>query len=186
MPDAEFLLLGDALWLEFINTAASPAQGPDRLPDPAAYLRWTKAVRLEAPVSAAAFDDAIEFRGRLVGMALALEAGRSPPPSAITAVNDRLHGFVGREQLLRIAGSWQVRFVPARSPTALEAVACSVGETLSNPVVVVRQCANPACGLFFVDGSPQLSRRWCSPNCRQRGKVERRRTSRPAPLLAEG
>jgi predicted RNA-binding Zn ribbon-like protein len=186
VQDPEFRLLGDALWLEFINTAESPTQGRDRLPDPAAYLRWTKAVRLEAPVSAAAFGEAMEFRGRLVSMALALEAGRSPPSSAITAVNARLHGFDGREQLVRIGGSWQVRFVPARSPTALEAVARSVGETLSNPVVVVRRCANPACGLFFADGSPQLSRRWCGPDCRQRGRVERRRTSRPAPLLAEG
>jgi predicted RNA-binding Zn ribbon-like protein len=186
MPEAEFQLLGDALWLEFVNTAGKPAERWDRLPDPAAYLRWTKAVRLEAPVSAAAFGEAIEFRGHLVGVAVALEAGRGPPPAAITAVNARLGGFDGREQLLRIAGSWQVRFIPARSPTALEAVARSVADTLSNPVVVVRRCANPACSLFFADESPQLARRWCSPNCRQRGKVERRRTSRPAPLLAEG
>lgn len=186
MPDPEFLLLGDALWLEFINTAKSPPNGRDTLPDPAAWLRWTKAVRVEAPVSAAAFREAMEVRGRLVSMAIALEAGRSPPPSAIATVNGRLRGLDGREQLVRIAGTWQVRFVPGRSPTALEAVARSVGETLSNPVVVIRRCANPACGLFFADGSPHLSRRWCGrTGCGQRGNVERRRTSRPAPLLAE-
>jgi predicted RNA-binding Zn ribbon-like protein len=185
VADPEFLLLGDPLWLDFLNTAESPAQHRDALPDPAAYLRWTKAVRVEPPMSAAAFGEAIEFRARLRALALALEGGRRPPPSSVTAVNARLGRFDGREQLVRVAGTWQLRFIPARPPTALEAVARSVGETLARPVMAVRRCANPACGLFFADESPQLSRRWCGRGCGQMGKVERRRTARPAPLVGE-
>lgn len=187
MPDSEFLLLGDALWLEFINTATSRPDGRDTLPDPAAYLRWTKSVRVEAPVRAEAFLEAREFRGLLLTLATALQAGRSPPPSAIAAINGRLRGPDGREQLVRIGGSWHVRFVPARALTALEAVARSAGDTLSNPVMAVRRCANPDCGLFFADNSLHLSRRWCSrTRCGQRGQIERRRITRPAPLLADG
>ncbi len=186
MPDLEFVLLGDALWLEFINTVAGP-EGSDTLPDPAAYLRWTKAVRVEAPMNAVAFPEAVEFRGILLSMAKALATSRTPPPAAIAAVNGRLRRIDGREQLIRVGGSWQTRFVPARTLTALEAVARSAGNTLTSPVVAVRRCANPGCLLFFADASPNLSRRWCSrARCEQRGQIERRRIARPTPLLADG
>lgn len=80
-----------------------------------------------------------------------------------------------------------MRFAPGRPPAALEAIAGSVAETLSNPIAVVRQCTNPECGLYFVDESPSQSRRWCSRSrCGQHGTVERRRRSRPAPLVGEG
>ncbi|HXI19542.1 MAG TPA: ABATE domain-containing protein, partial [Gemmatimonadales bacterium] len=65
MPDPEFLLLGDALWLEFVNTARTPPGPRDALADPAAYLRWTKAVRIEPPEVAAAFDEARRLRRQL-------------------------------------------------------------------------------------------------------------------------
>ncbi len=42
MPDPEFLLLGDALWLEFVNTVATPSGVADAIPDAGAYLRWTQ------------------------------------------------------------------------------------------------------------------------------------------------
>lgn len=185
MPDPEFLLLGDALWLEFVNTVAGPRR-QDALPDAQAYLRWTKAMRLEPPGTAAAFEEARRFRDQLLAMAGALESSRNPPASGIEAVNARLAPLEGRERLIRVGGAWQIRFAPARPPGALEAVARSVAETLANPVAVVRACANPECGLYLVDDSPSQGRRWCSPTrCGVRGRIERRRRSRPNPLVAE-
>src|SRR5512136_839994 len=108
MPDPEFLLLGDALWLEFVNTVANPAGGP------AAYLRWTKAVRVESPADAAAFPHALSFRGRLADLARALDGHRNPPPMAIEAINTRLLTLEGRRQLVRIGGTWRLRFAPSR------------------------------------------------------------------------
>ena len=56
-----------------------------------------------------------------------------------------------------------------------------------NPLAKVRQCTNPECGLYFVDESPNQSRRWCSRSrCGLRGGFERRRRSRPTPLVGEG
>lgn len=186
MADAEFLLLGDALWLDLVNTAHTPPGGRDTLPDPAAWHRWTKAVRVEPPADRGGYAEAVAFRGRLVELARALREGRSPPPATVEAINGRLAALDGREQLVRIGGSWRLRFQPARTPTALQAVARSAAETLANPVAMVRVCANPECGLVFVDDSPQQSRRWCSPSrCGHRGRVERRRTPRP-PIVAEG
>jgi predicted RNA-binding Zn ribbon-like protein len=187
MPDPEFLLLGDALWLEFVNTVATPTGGSDALPDSGAYLRWTKSVRVEPPGDSAAFEDALRFRVKLLNLARALDGGRNPPPAAIEAINSRLLTLEGRRQLVRIGGAWHLRFAPSRPPTALEAVALSAAETLANPLTIVRHCANPDCGLFFADESANQGRRWCSRSrCGQRGRIERRRGTRPAPLLYEG
>ena len=185
MPDPEFLLLGDALWLDFVNTTAACTR-PELLPDPAAYLRWTKAVRVDPPGDAAAFEEARRLREHLLSLARALDGSRNPPPAAIEAVNRSLAMLEGREHLLRVGGSWQIRFAPARPPTALEAIARSAGETLANPLALVRRCANPECSLFFVDESTHQHRRWCSPSrCGLGYRVERRRRTRPTPLLAE-
>ncbi|HTS86989.1 MAG TPA: ABATE domain-containing protein [Gemmatimonadales bacterium] len=185
MPDPEFLLLGDALWLDFVNTLQGVGGGPDALPDPAAYLRWTKANRVASPSDRTAYEDALRFRASLAELAKALDLGRKPPPSAVEVINARLLTVEGRQRLLRIAGAWRIRFAPARPPTAPEAIALSAAQTLANPLVFVRRCANPECGLFFADDTPGQGRRWCSANrCGQRGRIERRRTTR-APLLAE-
>jgi predicted RNA-binding Zn ribbon-like protein len=185
MPDAEFVLLGDALWLEFVNTVAGPGR-QDALPDLQAYLRWTKAMRLEAPGVAVDFSEARRFRDQLLTLARALAASSHPPASVIEAVNVRLATLEGRERLIRVGGAWQIRFAPARPPTALEAVARSVAETLARPVAVVRACANVECGLYLLDDSLGQGRRWCSAmRCSVRGRIERRRRSRPNPLVAE-
>jgi predicted RNA-binding Zn ribbon-like protein len=187
VADPDFLLLGDALWLDFVNTAATSAGVSDTLPDPGAWLRWTKAVRVESPASAHGFEDALRFRTRLLALARSLDQRQSPPPSMIETINVRLAALEGRQQLVRVSGSWRMRFAPGRPPTALEAIAGSVAETLSNPLAAVRQCTNPECGLFFVDESPNQSRRWCSRSrCGLTGGVERRRRSRPTPLVGEG
>jgi predicted RNA-binding Zn ribbon-like protein len=185
VSDPEFLLLGDALWLEFVNTQPGPNRR-DALPDPQAWLRWTKALRVEPPANAAAWDDARQFRERLGRLAESLAARRNPAPAAVEAVNQRLAGLPGREQLVRVGGSWQVRYVPGRPPGALEAIARSAAETLAAPTAVVRLCANPACGLYLLDTSTGQGRRWCSPRrCGASGRPERRRRSRLTPILSD-
>jgi predicted RNA-binding Zn ribbon-like protein len=185
MADPEFLLVGDALWLDFVNTALPG--GRDLLPDPAALLRWTKAVKVAPVTGPADYETALDFRNRLAALATALEANRSVPPSAIEAINGFLAGLEGRQQLVRIGGHWRIRFAPHRASTAFEAIAGSAARTLAHPVAVVRRCAAPDCGLFFVDESPTQSRRWCSRRCSERGRVERRRVSpRLTPLISEG
>jgi predicted RNA-binding Zn ribbon-like protein len=177
MPDPEFTLLGDACWLDFVNTARGrAARPPDLLRDPAAYHRWTKSEKLPPDVESVPFEEVIAFRRELTRMAQALSAGRQAPASAVAAINRRLAQGNGREQLVRTAGVWHLRFAPLRALTALDAVARSAATTLADRVRTVRQCAADPCTLFFLDGSATQSRRWCSiAICGGRGRIERRR-----------
>lgn len=183
MPDPEFLLLGDTLWLEFINTARG---GEDTLPDAASFLRWSKAVQVDNVRGAEAFTQVRKFRDQLLALAEALQQGRHPPPSVVESVNSRLAGLEGREQLVRVGGAWRMRFAPGRSPNALEAIAHSVAVTLASPAATIRRCANPNCALYLMDDSSTQSRRWCSrARCGQGTRVERRRNTRLTPVVAE-
>lgn len=161
--DTEFVLLGDALWLDFVNTAREPGARVDTLPDLAAYHRWTKACRLPSDADAVEFITVRRLRARLVLLADALVEGTPIPSRAITALNQLLNRHQGHEQLVRESGRWHVRFLPARSPAALVAIARSAAAMLAAEDVVLRHCANASCHLLFHDTSPFHDRFWCSP-----------------------
>jgi predicted RNA-binding Zn ribbon-like protein len=177
MADPEFTLLGDAYWLDFVNTTRGRgAPPPDLLPDPAAYHRWTKAQKLPSDVDTVPFPVILAFRRELTRLAEALRGGRQPPPSAIAAINERLAAQSGRERLVRTAGTWQLPFAADRPPAALDAIARSAAVTLADRTRTIRQCAADPCSLLFLDASPTQSRRWCSAGvCGGRGRIERRR-----------
>lgn len=184
MPDPEFLLLGDTLWLEFVNTVR---RDTDTLPDPASFLRWTKAVQLDTGRGAESFAQVLKFRDQLTALAAALEGRRLPPASIVEGINSRIAGIEGREQLVRIGGAWRMRFAPGRSPHALEAIAHSAAVTLATPHAAIRRCANRECGLYLLDDSPNQSRRWCSrARCGHGTRIERRRNQRPTPVVSDG
>ena len=89
-------------------------------------------------------------------LAEALHRGLAPPAGAVAAVNRVLSRSIGRHQLTRVSGTWQLRFAPARPLAALEAVARSAAQTLADSVVRVRCCAGATCSLFFLDATPTL------------------------------
>ena len=176
MADSEFTFLGDALWLDFVNTGRSgPADDGDVLPDAASYRRWAAARRLRHDGSAATFADIRAFRDKLTTLAQALQAGRRPGGTAIEAINAVLASAPGRQQLVRTAGAWQLGFAFPGAPRALVAVAQSAASTLSDPLVAVRTCAAGGCSLFFTDSTPTASRRFCRSSCGRSRFVERRR-----------
>jgi predicted RNA-binding Zn ribbon-like protein len=177
MSHPEFTLLGDAIWLDFINTARGrTASPPDLLPDEEALRRWTAAQNLHADGEVPPLGDTLRFRERLIDLAEALHAGLQPPAGAIAAINEQLAAGSGCRQLIRVAGEWEVRFAPTRRPAVLEAIAQSAAACLADPLLFVRRCAGEACSLFFSDDSPHQNRRWCSATvCGREVRVERRR-----------
>jgi len=180
MSDPEFTLLGDAVWLDFINTAATPPGARDLLPDLPAYHRWTKASKLVSDADHVSLEEVRSFRSQLAYLAAALTEDRQPRSSVIQAINEILARAGGHQQLLRVKGAWRTRFTPGRHAHALEAVANSVALTLSESAARVRRCES--CTLFFADYSPNHSRRFCSAaTCGKRLRVERRRSDRSVP-----
>jgi predicted RNA-binding Zn ribbon-like protein len=177
MAHPEFTLLGDALWLDFVNSNRGriPAP-PDLLPDAAAFTRWTHAQRLMQLDGDAPYPIIHEFRHQLTGLAEALVADLQPPAGATAAINVVLAGNIGSHRLTRVGGEWHLQFAPTRALTPLEAIARSAATTLADPAVVVRRCAGETCSLFFADSSPSRSRRWCTDAiCGTTLRVERRR-----------
>lgn len=177
LRQTEFTLLGDAIWLDFVNTARGRApSSPDLLPDEAAVLRWASAQSLYSDTGSPSLQEALWLRERLTALAEALHGGLQPPAGSIAAINEQLARGDGCHQLTRIGGEWQLRFAPARRPTVLEAIAQSAAATLADPLRFVRRCAGEGCSLFFTDDSPNQSRRWCSATlCGREVRVERRR-----------
>jgi len=175
MPEAEFILLGDALWLDFVNTARGrTAPPPDRLSDAAAYERWTAALHLRPDNRP--FDDTQRVRAALIELAESLAGGQPPPAPAITQINDLLRKSGGAEQLTRVGGAWQIQFAAEHAPLALVAVARSAAATLADPLLIVRQCAGADCSLFFTDDSLTQGRSCCSTEtCGRTARIERRR-----------
>jgi predicted RNA-binding Zn ribbon-like protein len=177
MLPSEFTLLGDALWLDFVNTARGRTpSSADLLPDEAAMVRWALAQNLHTNGDLPPLADALRLRERLTLLAEALHRGLQPPARSITAINEQLARGDGCHQLTRVGGEWQLRFAPARRPGMLEAIAQSAASSLADPLLFVRRCAGESCSLFFADDSPNQGRRWCSPTvCGREVRVERRR-----------
>jgi len=176
MATPEFTLLGDAVWLDFVNSARGrDPVPPDLLPDAEAFTRWSLAQELE-PGTEVAFALVRGFRDQLTALAEALHAGLQPPRASIAVINTHLAPYSGSHQLTRVNGSWRIRFAPARPLRALEAIARSAAATLADRAAIVRRCAGETCSLFFTDGTSTGSRRWCDPAvCGANGRVERRR-----------
>ncbi|MBA3260713.1 MAG: CGNR zinc finger domain-containing protein [Gemmatimonadales bacterium] len=176
MVHPEFTLLGDAVWLDLVNSSRGRTPSPpDLLPDLEAYGRWSRAQQLQ-PDDDTSFTLVRTFREQLTAVAEALHAGIQPPGGAIAAINGQLARSAGSHQLTRVSGGWRLRFAPNRSLQALEAIARSAAATLADPGAIVRRCAGGPCSLFFIDHSPTQSRRWCDAAlCGHGATVERRR-----------
>jgi predicted RNA-binding Zn ribbon-like protein len=178
MPDSEFTLLGDAVWLDFVNTARGRVPSPpDLLPDESAVDRWALAQSLDSlNGDRPSLTEVLSFREHLAALAEALHSGLQPPAGSITAINEQLASTGGIHQLTRISGEWRLRFAPSRRPAVLEAIAQSAAACLADPLLFVRRCAGETCSLFFIDDSLNQGRRWCSAAvCGQQVRIERRR-----------
>jgi len=180
VSDPEFILLGDAVWIDFINTARGrEVNTPDGLGDAAAYHRWTKAEKLASDADDLPFEQVLAFRARLLTVAGALSEDRQPPAPAVHDINRILSRTAGHQQLTRVGGSWQLGFAPLRTATALEAIAGSAALTLSDPAVRVHSCQAEPCSLYFVDRSLGHGRTWCSAEPGAHAvRIDRRRALR--------
>jgi len=175
VPEERFILLGDAVWLDFVNTARGREPNPpDRLPTAPAWDAWLDALQL--PRASVPFDDVRDFRAHLTDLASALATSQPSPSASVRAINDLLASVPGSQRLVRVAGQWQLIFAPDDPPGVLPTLARMAAETLALPSPAIRICEGPTCSLFLLDRSPTQYRRWCSPeHCGRGMRIERRR-----------
>lgn len=175
MREERFILLGDAVWLDFVNTARGREPNPpDRLTGVPAWEAFLDALKL--PRSSIPFEDVRVLRGHLTELADALASSQPSPSASVRAINLLLTTVPGGQQLVRVAGQWQLSFAPHEPPGVLPTLARMAAETLALPNPTIRVCAGPTCSLFLLDRSPTRFRRWCSPeHCGRGMRVERRR-----------
>lgn len=182
MARPDFCFLGEALWLDLANTVSRPSSDPDGsdlLPDQESVRAWLIAAGLPPLDPRADLAVFYALREQLVKLADTLAAGGRPPTSAIAALNGMLRSAPGREVLTRVAGAWQLRFLPVAPPGPIELLARSAAGTLAQPLGKVKRCADEGCRLLLLDMSPHQTRVWCRQYRHRGPAVDRRRAARP-------
>jgi predicted RNA-binding Zn ribbon-like protein len=185
----KFPLIGNNLSLDFVNTRIMENDLPrDLLDGPADVAAWAVAVKLlELPLakklgkvwneaeSRDEFDQVLRFRKVLHALIEAIASSESVTPSTLHAINIQLRRLSGYTEVLPSEEGFTKRFfLEIREPSQLLGPVAEAASDLlcyGNPAYV-KKCENPACVLYFYDGTKNHSRRWCSMKaCGNRTKV---------------
>jgi predicted RNA-binding Zn ribbon-like protein len=185
-----FYFIGNALWLDFVNTEIiQDGVRVDLLESVEDLLSWAISAEVLTRADAdglanrwaqpsrarQALAQAKEFRAALRNMAERLNENRNPPSAIIDTLNDVLRHWTGFPELVRVKGRIEERVV--RQFTDSIHLMVPIAETAadlltSGDLNLVRKCENPACILFFYDTTKNHARRWCSMGaCGNREKV---------------
>jgi predicted RNA-binding Zn ribbon-like protein len=183
-----FTFLGAHPCLDFVNTApgADRAEALHNFDD---LLEWLSEARLLSraelndaasrwagrPEAQQIYRDALIFRQHLLAVLERVIAGRSVPEHAIAAINRYLSARAGRSELVRTKSGFAQEFRrrPDQPSQLLAPIAESATELLCNRELNrIKRCANPTCGLFFLEIARNRQRRWCSmKTCGNRMKL---------------
>jgi predicted RNA-binding Zn ribbon-like protein len=181
---APFLLLGEPLAIDLINTLVPAAYGGDLLATPSRVTAWIEAEEGRLPAGTTqgttlSVDEVRRLREALRAVFQAVLAATPPPQFAIARLNAASRAAAAYSHLeWRPDGhpSVRLRFPSAatRPATAfLGAIVRSAIDLLTGPDLrSLRHCEGPGCSLLFVVRGRQ--RRWCSPFlCGNRVRVAR-------------
>ena len=174
-----FLFLGNALWLDFVNTEIAVNGEPVDLVQSEADLRaWLAqcGVLDEGALSEAVLlPHALELRAFLRTLAGQFAQGRPLPPEAAETLNRLLSSRHGSMRLLGRDDGWILVFHSenVQAADALVPLVQSAADLLTaGDWRLVRKCEGPKCVLFFYDMSKNHKRRWCSmEGCGNRHKA---------------
>ena len=168
---ADFRFVGGRICLDFVATLGRRHTEPvERLPDPAALVRWLGAAGLRSPDSAAAgFGETGLAQARMLREAAhrLVRAGMRDLPYAaadVVVVNRAAAHPDLVPQLAAGEAGPGVRWGQGRDAgAALATVARDTVLLLGGPLIRrVKECGNPTCSLLFLDDSQASRRRWCS------------------------
>jgi predicted RNA-binding Zn ribbon-like protein len=185
----KFPLIGNQLSLDFINTKiVENGVSKDLLDGLADVAAWAVAVKLldlpqakklvklwQQAENHAEFEEVLRFRKVLHALVDEMVRGKSATTPTLNAINTHLRKLNGYTEVLPSDEGFTKRFcLEVHAPSQLLAPVAEAAADLlcyGNPAYV-KKCENPACVLYFYDGTKNHSRRWCSMKaCGNRTKV---------------
>lgn len=185
----KFPLVGNHLSLDFVNTKIAENDVPKDLLEGAADLAaWAVAVKLldvprakklaklwQETERREEFEEVLRFRKVLHALVVVIAQSESVTPSTLREINTQLRKLIGHTEVLPSDEGFTKRFVlEIHAPSQLLGPVAEAASNLlcyGNPAYV-KKCENPACVLYFYDGTKNHSRRWCSMKaCGNRTKV---------------
>ncbi|HSF66073.1 MAG TPA: ABATE domain-containing protein [Nitrospiraceae bacterium] len=184
----KFPLVGNHLCLDFVNTKIVENGRPKDLLDGLADLAaWAVAVKLldlpqakkleklwKEDGSHHEFEQVLRFRKVLHRLVEEMTDG-SVTTLTLNTINTQLRKLRGYTEVLPSEEGFTKRFrLEILEPSQLLAPVAEAAADLlcyGNPAYI-KKCENPACVLYFYDGTKNHSRRWCSMKaCGNRTKV---------------
>ena len=185
----KFPLVGNHLSLDFVNTKIAENGVPkDLLEGPADMAAWAVAVKLldlprarklakpwQEAESREEFEEVLRFRKMLHALVETIAQNGSVTSPTLREINTQLRKLIGYTEVLPSDEGFTKRFVlEIHEPSQLLGPVAEAASNLlcyGNPDYV-KKCENPACVLYFYDGTKNHSRRWCSMKaCGNRTKV---------------
>ncbi|PRD57819.1 CGNR zinc finger domain-containing protein [Phyllobacterium myrsinacearum] len=178
-----FIFLGNALWLDFVNTQIIDGEFIDLIGKDGAFLQWAKTADLQddaadAATFNAALTEAQAFRAQLRAAADGLAAGTALNPAFITDINRRMAEHPVATVLETSGNGWVTSAKPVTSgpQSVLAEIASDFARFVTDEATNVRHCSNERCCIVFYDTSKNHTRRWCSmETCGNRAKAAGRR-----------
>jgi predicted RNA-binding Zn ribbon-like protein len=185
----KFPLIGNHLSLDFVNTKIAENGVPKDLLDGLADVAaWAVAVKLldvpkakklarlwQEAESREEFEEVLRFRKVLHALVEEMMRSESVTTPTLNAINMQLRKLNGYAEVRPSDEGFTKRFfLEIHAPSQLLAPVAEAAADLlcyGNPAYV-KKCENPACVLYFYDGTKNHSRRWCSMKaCGNRTKV---------------
>ena len=184
----KFLLVGNNLSLDFVNTVIADAGKPKDLIDGLAdVMSWAIAVRLIEKRDAARYfavwnkkggdflSEAVHFRAILHSLFTGILNDEKVKGATLKSLNEMLDDQTGFTELVRNETGFEKRFhSDFREPRqVLASVAASAADLLCyGDLDLIKRCEGEGCVLYFYDTTKNHSRRWCSmAGCGNRAKA---------------
>lgn len=181
---ARFIFIAGRLCIDFTQTGGETEKRAywERFQQPSDLADWFSESPLHVQgiqVSPEEFKTALSLREAIWRVAQAIRQGEGPRAGDIDTINRVAAAPDLPPQLLR-DGSNQAWHSPATATAALSTIARDAIDLFSGELRSrIRECANPKCGLMFVDASRPGKRRWClMKRCGNMAKTSRYRQSR--------
>jgi len=163
---AHFIFVAGRLCIDFTQTGGETGIRAywERFHQPSDLADWLSESPLQVDgiqVSPVEFKMALSLREAIWRVAQAIRQNETPLAEDIDIIN-RVASEPDLHRQLVADGLKQVWHSPAAATAALSMLARDAIDLFSSEMRSrIKQCANPNCGLMFVDTSPPGQRRWC-------------------------